>query len=633
MAAVGLDVRDYMPGKSLRERVVASLGIFDDFCSAAIDRILGGNARLVGFSSCFSDRLFCVHMIRCLKKANPSLTTVVGGPNCDGAMGDELFRLFPEIDYVVQGYADRTFVDLVMSHAANARLGKAIQGVLSREYPKTSERVSAILTQEQYENLPDPDFTDYFSQVRQALNARGLLRRRSGREQWIGTWRKARPGMSYFRIRRALPRIVMETCRGCWWADRRGGQRCTFCGDEQACQGHLQKSSAIALAQFQRLVKQYDPAVIYLTDRLANPSLGTGFWDVLAPDGGDRPEVWTEASGSTSRKQLAAMAKGGARFVQTGIESLDDSELRAMEKPTDVLSSIATMRSFADFGIYMEWGIVGPMPGSKAPDPAGVAAMTHRLVHLQPAPWVRCISIYRSSKLQTNPELFGLSHLNVPKALRALYILPDESLRQLCHEFEAEGIVQQQPQILQAALDFWTRVYPHSHLLYIGRTSGAWIIDTRPCRTSFFHRLDRQAARVYEFCSSPKRRTSICAQLQMDETDVQPILTQCVDRHTMLLHKGRYLSLAVEPTTNYRRYRPTPPTEPFLDFPIRDILAWRRGLDLPSRYLLPIMLAVVFSWCVTVFGDLRWRFMNGSWMISRLAVAFRQRLWNRSANP
>jgi hypothetical protein len=580
-----------------------------NFCDGAAERIVGSGAQIVGFSSVFSDRLFCVAVIRAVKRMNPSIRTVVGGPNCDGEMGEELFALFPEIDYVCQGCADKSFLVLARSLIECGELKQPVPGTLSREQPAPYPCPAAALTAGEYEALPDPDFHDYFVQTEEAFRHRGLCRRRHGQTHLAGISQRFHSGMPWYWALNCFPSIPLETCRGCWWASGSVDRRCAFCGDMQAFQCHLQKRPANALAQVHRLAAIYEPATVYLTDRLASPALANGYWDELAAHGNGL-RFSTEATGSISRDTVRVMGRAGAGIVQLGIESLDSSDIRAMGKPTDVIHNVATLKYFAEFGMWPFWGYLGPTPAADASNPARTGELIAKVTHLSP-PYpagVKPISIFRFSKYFETPDSYGFGRLEPLPLTRRIYPLSEASLRKLAHDFVPAAPIRAADMTpVRAAIAQWTRVHWRSHLVYVrGRRSG-WIIDTRPCRRTALRRLRNNEAAVFDFCCVPRALSTICVNLGLEDALAAGILKAFVRDRTMLCESGLYLALAVEPSGPYRRLRQTTATDLVGRFPLSESAALAIQLGLDRRRAASVMIGGLRAKVTCFFLTFRWR--------------------------
>src|SRR5262245_52598312 len=115
----GADARylDFVRAAGIPETVltkaVAMRGLVPGFLARAVDEVLAGRPRVVGFTSTFSQNIPSLVLARLLKERDPSLVVVFGGANCDGPMGAALHRTFPWVDVVVRGEAEAVLPGLV----------------------------------------------------------------------------------------------------------------------------------------------------------------------------------------------------------------------------------------------------------------------------------------------------------------------------------------------------------------------------------------------------------------------------------------------------------------------------------------------------------------------------------------
>ena len=482
-------------------------------------------------------------------------------------------------------------------------------GVLSRELPNSFSQSAKILTVEEYEALPDPDFRDYFLQVLQASGVRRLLRQRGSRSWIVGLSPHLRRGVPWRWAFRRFPSIPMETCRGWWWARGSSERRRAFCGDMQAIQPHLQKSPSTALAQVRGAAREYNPENVYLTDRLASPSLATGFWDKLATD--RSPLTFsTEATGSVSREMVRLLRGAGARIVQLGIESFDACDLRAMGKPTTVIHNIATLRHFAELGMWPFWSYLGPAPGSQVHDSHRVAEIIRCVTHLAPPnpPGVKAIAIYLYSRYFENSALYGLGRLRSLPRMRTIYPLPEQSLQRLAHDFIPEAPPARDLAVVKGAILAWVKVHWRSHLLFIAGRRAAWLLDTLPhCnRPKLLRRLKKEEASIYECCHEPEPLSMVCGYSRRDGADVARILDRFIREGTMLSEGGVYLSLAVAPSSQYLWYRQTSPSDLLSRYPLTEGATIATHFGLSFRAATALLSGMVMAKIVSVLLSVRW---------------------------
>ncbi|MFI5350567.1 MAG: B12-binding domain-containing radical SAM protein, partial [Elusimicrobiota bacterium] len=121
------------------------------------DRVLAGGARAAGFSIYYSNQAVSLAVARMLKRKDPGLKIVFGGPSC--LIFRNCLELIREdaVDAVVFGEADRAFPDLVDALDRGRRPGGP--GILLRDDPATwKEEQDAVL---ELDSLPYADFSGF----------------------------------------------------------------------------------------------------------------------------------------------------------------------------------------------------------------------------------------------------------------------------------------------------------------------------------------------------------------------------------------------------------------------------------------------------------------------------------------
>ncbi len=202
------------------------------FASEAVERMMQYEVSLMGVTSSFQENPAALLLCHRLKERQPEIRTVMGGANCQGSMGIELLRCFPQVDYVAQGECDLTFPALAQQLRNGAHTG-SIPGILSRQNHERS--TEPHLSSADLENSPAPDFSDYFSQLAE---------------------RKCR--------RVIQPGLPLETSRGCWWGAKGA---CRFCG----LNGELafrRKSAGKALMEIEAHVERYGMRSFNVVDNM-----------------------------------------------------------------------------------------------------------------------------------------------------------------------------------------------------------------------------------------------------------------------------------------------------------------------------------------------------------------------------
>lgn len=489
------------------------------FCERAVEEICAHDCWLIGVTTSFQQNCASLALIKEIKRRRPDILTALGGANCQADMGDELFRQFPEIDYIGQGECDRSFVDLVRSLRDGGE-GAGIPGVLSR---KNGTRPPAVqpLRSKDLDELPYPDFSDYFAQL------------------------KNTPFSD-----RVAPGLVMETSRGCWWG---AAHPCTFCGLNGEERAYRSKSASRVIREMEALVEQYRVRHVRMADNI----LDMQYFKTVLPALAERriANIFYETKANLSKSQVKLLARSGVWWIQPGIESLSDQALQLMRKGTTKIQNIQLLKWCAEYGIWAGWNYLYGFPGEPEEEIAGIAEEIEALHHLKPPHRTSLIRIDRFSTYFTDPNKYKLEPIRPGRAYRHVYAFPEGSLKQIAYFYQSEAIERKRGgrafKMLQDAVDGWQRAYPSSFLLAIPRRKSLIVIDTRPCSHRSYRRLKGVQRSVYEFCDKARTLSAIRnAHGTVADGDLEAILASFVRAKWMICSDGRYLSLAVVARSN-----------------------------------------------------------------------------------
>src|SRR5260221_7959242 len=184
---------------ALIERIRGARRIVNQFVDDCAGEVLRDDPPIVGLTSVFQQQTASLALARRIKALRPETFVVIGGANCEGAMGAEVVRQFPFIDAAVSGEGD-----LIIRELARCVLdGQPIDDIPRARMPAPADaelaanRFANAPAVMRMDDLPHPDYSDYFEQFR-----RSRFHRR-----WI-------------------PRLFFETSRGCRSEERRVGKEC-----------------------------------------------------------------------------------------------------------------------------------------------------------------------------------------------------------------------------------------------------------------------------------------------------------------------------------------------------------------------------------------------------------------------
>ena len=205
-------------------RLHAARGRFLHRCA---DDVLALNPRIVGFSTTFQQTNAALLLAAIVKVRRPDTIVVFGGANCEGEMGEALLDAYSCIDVVFGGAAERTlpqFVDEALRHGRRGPRRYMFDGGV-----------------ECLDDLPFPNFDDYFTQLRDV-------------------------GLSSC----VVPGLVMEASRGCYWGAH---AHCAFCGLNGQTMRYRRKSPGRLLDEVRALTSRYQCRRVEFVDADGVPRL------------------------------------------------------------------------------------------------------------------------------------------------------------------------------------------------------------------------------------------------------------------------------------------------------------------------------------------------------------------------
>lgn len=383
------------------------------FISEMAQEIVARNPRILGISSTFNQHCAALALARQVKALNPSITTVLGGGNCEGEMGLTTAEQFPWVDWVVSGEGEEIFPRLCRRILDGGQDHALPAGIFGNPHRSGLRTLGGVETPRAIVNdlntTPEPDFEDYFA----------FLQKFSGR-------------------RFITPGLLVETSRGCWWG---AIKHCTFCGLNGGSMEYRSKSPERAVSEIRNLSSRYGVPRFLVVDNILDMSY---FKNVL-PELASSPEKLTffyEIKSNVTFDHLRALKAAGVTWLQPGIESLHDEALKLMEKGTTSWLNVQLLKWARELGLSIGWNILCGFPGESDAWYSEMAELVPLIEHLEPSTELRPISFDRFSPYQASPAKYGLS---LVPAWPYAYIYPKDQkvLSRLVYGFEAADRPQQ----------------------------------------------------------------------------------------------------------------------------------------------------------------------------------------------
>ena len=502
----------------------------EEFLARALDTQDWAGVDLVGFTSTFEQNLASLALARRLKERHPRMRIAFGGANWEAAMGEELHRAFPYVDFAVSGEADISFPMLVQALQAKPReqpqLLAAIPGLVWRNRNRSIANGGGAPVKTMDE-LPIPDFSDYFHS-----------RERSSAAAQVA------------------PVLLFETSRGCWWGAK---SHCTFCGLNGHTMVYRSKSASRVLDELGELTGKWPCLTLEAVDNI----LDMKYFDTVLPMLGKMSlpgPVFYEVKANMKRHHVAALQRAQVLRIQPGIESLSDHILKLMRKGTTALRNVQLLKWCQEYRIAVDWNLLYGFPGERDADYEAITAMLPRIRHLQLPGACGPIRLDRFSPYFQRPEQFGIKDVRPIPVYRFLY--PIEGLRheRISYYFHfgyepaaraspaAHAAVRLAEALRDRAEEGSLRALPH-------RDGGLHLADTRSQAKTAALKLS-----VFERCivmridevSSVSQVVEALAQAfptkRFAEEDVRAFLDELVDLDMALTDgNDNYLGLALMP--------------------------------------------------------------------------------------
>lgn len=500
--------------------------------------IVARGPRIVGCSSVFQQHCASLALLRRVRELRPDTVLLMGGANCEGEMGGETLRAFPWVDCVVSGEADAIFADLcrvLLAHGRGVDPGALPDGAISQAHLWTAGRLRPVdevrvprPVIRHLDALPTPDYDHYFTAVT-ASPLSGLIR----------------------------PGLLAESSRGCWWGET---SHCTFCGLNGTGMGFRSKSAARVLSELGALSRRHGIDAFQFVDNILDMAYFKTLLPALAAAGGPY-RLFYETKANLRREQVRLLADAGVRWIQPGIESLDDNVLRLIGKGNSTLMNLQLLKWTSEFGIHAAWNMLCGVPGESDRWYAEMADWLPAVFHLQPPTGVNRIRFDRFSPYHTRAGAFGLE-LEPSRAYAYVYALPPDSLMRLAYSFEdraQRGHVhrsrQDQPgqQRLDEVVRWWNEVWRTSRPVLRVTDDGERlrIVDTRPGafqRSWTTNEVEAEVCRVCEVAQKPAavvRQVSARHDGGVSPAEIETAIETLQQARVLLALNGKLLSLGV----------------------------------------------------------------------------------------
>ncbi|MEV0386688.1 RiPP maturation radical SAM C-methyltransferase [Nonomuraea sp. NPDC050643] len=482
-----------------------------EFIDAQAASISATKPDLVCFTSTVQQNVASLALARRLKEILPNVRCVMGGANCDGDQGAGFHRMFEQMDFVVRGEGERSFPELVRRLMTDADLTD-IPGLCWR---KGGESVAnpmsdRLLTPAE---IPAPDYDAYFSRIETTS---------------VASWFE--------------PRLVLESARGCWWGEK---HHCTFCGLNGSMMTFRSKPPEVFTRELEDLARRHKVMDFLVVDNILDMKyLNTAVREIA--ERGHDFRIHYEIKSNMKFHQLEQLRDAGIVSIQPGIENLNATVLRLMDKGVSGVQNVRMLRDAESLCVSVSWNYLFGFPGESADHYLPVIAQLPRLHHLQPPGGASRIALERFSPYFDRPEL-GFAARRPHRQYTMIYDLPESDLHDIAYLFDTpdKGIESTVVEALEEALVVWAQQHHSSTLTHQDVGEAILLTNTRPGFD--WHQVELRAPEevlLFRMLDQPRTEAALRTALGDAGATVSKILTEWQRLGLVFTDEGRHVHVA-----------------------------------------------------------------------------------------
>jgi ribosomal peptide maturation radical SAM protein 1 len=351
------------------------------------------------------------------------------------------------------------------------------------------------------DNIPKPDYEDYFSTLK---------------------------NMSYYNCIKNGILILLESSRGCWW------NQCVFCGLNHFGKVFRRKKYEKILAEIIHFSEKYGIDNVEFVDNILPMHY---FYDLIPALSKHHKKynIFFETKANLDKEHVKSLAEANIKWIQPGIESLNDDMLSIMSKGTTTIANIRLLKYAIEYGVNVMWNLLINCPGE---DNLWIEKMIFDLPlfhHLQPPQFMNHISFQRFSKYYNNSASYSLE-LRPWDSFKYIYPFNEKKLTNFAYYFQDAYHVsrsienKEQYDRLDREILIWKKEFYRDHpatLIMIDNTDNINIIDSRNCvveKNMVISGLDADIIRI--------------AELGIDSSNILKTLNE--------LHNKKYLNIEID---------------------------------------------------------------------------------------
>ncbi|MCP5103580.1 MAG: RiPP maturation radical SAM protein 1, partial [bacterium] len=347
----------------------------EGLCYALVEKVTAAVAslgyKIIGCSQREGQTNCSIALLAGVKRIQPDVITIIGGPNCGGEMARGIASLSESVDYIFSGESEVPFSNFLDSCAAGTLpAGRIIRG----------EPLADLDT------IPVPDYTCFFEQT------------------------------ECFRGGEALNTVAAsyESSRGCWWGAKR---ECNFCNERGA---YRQKSAGKVLADLKHICERHRPRGIFMCDVVMPSDFHKEIFPRLLAEK-DFPEIYYQAKANLTLQDMVELKKAKIDQFTVGIEALSDGLLKLMNKGVTVRQNLEVLRNARSIGAHVDWLLLWGFPGDRVEYYRETLKILPLLSHLQPPIILMHLYLVRFSQYLEKAKDYGIGNIRPWEVYNMIY--------------------------------------------------------------------------------------------------------------------------------------------------------------------------------------------------------------------
>ena len=431
---------------------------------------------IIGFSSTFTQNIGSLSLAEKIKTNYPNVKILFGGANCGDVMGIQLLQSFQQVDYVLQGESDISLLEF-MDQFENNKSPIDISGLVYRKGTEIIAHPTSKIFQN-LDNLPIPDFSDFFAQIPDSL------------KQLLDL---------------SLP---IELSRGCWWGEKK---QCIFCGLNGAERKYRTKTKSRILDEISVQKETYHLSRFTAVDNILKKEFITELLPLL-----EEYDVrfFFETKSNLSEENIIQFRKSGLTHIQPGIENLSSEILKLMNKGVKGYQNIQLLKWCATHDIQPDWLYLYNFPNEPVEPYFREIKKFRHLSHLPPPMSPNPVVINRFSYLFENHRVLGYTNVKPLKDTAVYYQnLSEKERMNISYQFTGsppQGDHPRYERALWKEISLWKRNHSNgSRLFQFTGETMTLIFDSRN-NTHDWYLLSGKAHFLYQTLKHAKKYKKIC---------------------------------------------------------------------------------------------------------------------------